>query len=893
MISPEELRRKLSSSQFFKDIQSKTKTNILACNRGILYGVSDEQETVVSLSLNNRQTLSKICDIPLHGITNLTFSEDGSLLMWSSTGVSAINYPVRPETQPVTIQERLGSEYILQAKWDGQRIIVLKSNNEVLLYDDPKQRPVIMPNISVRDKLTDIVALGEQEILTVSSNGFVRINDDIVCNVELAGDIQLQQIQEDIFVAATAEMAVHFLFIEEEAIVVEKVELAVSDSFDDQIHVLSDASCNSRYFIFSQTGLNCISLNWVDEMRESGRIPDSSPSTIEVLVTTANERGARITGSALCLDRAPNSVSFDGPICCSSMSNGSAFFIPLLSLPSALCVAKSDPSRKPPKIPESIIDKLKLVLSKPPTYLLPANGASLSTQEQIKIVAKVIAEMKTEHLARGKAAREAINQHVAVLKKDYTEQKNSLSNIEALKKDVRSSAERIGERVETIIDKQNELEERLMNVMVQLGQGRMTEAEKEAAKELRESERQLQVHKQTISRLKKMSNKLPLPEEETEKSSAASGSLLMRPLTDTSEKINDLVREIKSLKLEFSNMGKNNGKRKMNYKQVYGGTDPQDIKRCKYSGNSVDPKDTTHGFLMSYRRKCLKQCHREAFSIAKYFTNQVYPQLVDQNGDRVVECTPVDDNETEEEHVDIEKQLLAESQANSEDKNDRFMDIRHEKLESKSILNTMWETILAEKVPDNFRVPSHLERLLPIQRVCTATKEIMTETIKDVLEKEMPADVKDYHVMTRARFHSSLDSQAVKTMVIGVVKEARPDMTIDWKKTDDVIFVEVLKKNCYIGIFKDWLPRQKYNWQEYHKRKTGAISTIPKVAENNEEKQEKESKEHAEVGSIQKEGEKVESVSESQETEKQEENIEDKNAIPKEDPEKPNSEAQK
>ena len=71
----------------------------------------------------------------------------------------------------------------------------------------------------------------------------------------------------------------------------------------------------------------------------------------------------------------------------------------------------------------------------------------------------------------------------------------------------------LGERVETIIDKQNELEERLINVMVQLGQGRMTEAEKEAAKELRESERQLQVHKQTISRLKKMSNKLPLPEE--------------------------------------------------------------------------------------------------------------------------------------------------------------------------------------------------------------------------------------------------------------------------------------------------------------------------------------------------------------------------------------------
>jgi hypothetical protein len=99
------------------------------------------------------------------------------------------------------------------------------------------------------------------------------------------------------------------------------------------------------------------------------------------------------------------------------------------------------------------------MLSKPPTYLLPANGASLSTQvrqtpfnrkntfrfqEQIKIVAKVIAEMKTEHLARGKATREAINEHLEVLNRDYKEQSQSLSNIESVKKDLRSSAERLG-----------------------------------------------------------------------------------------------------------------------------------------------------------------------------------------------------------------------------------------------------------------------------------------------------------------------------------------------------------------------------------------------------------------------------------------------------------------
>ena len=48
-------------------------------------------------------------------------------------------------------------------------------------------------------------------------------------------------------------MAVHFLLIENEAIVVEKVEIAVSDSTDDQIQILVDRSCNTRYFIFSET----------------------------------------------------------------------------------------------------------------------------------------------------------------------------------------------------------------------------------------------------------------------------------------------------------------------------------------------------------------------------------------------------------------------------------------------------------------------------------------------------------------------------------------------------------------------------------------------------------------------------------------------------------------
>ena len=75
---------------------------------------------------------------------------------------------------------------------------------------------------------------------------------------------------------------------------------------------------------------------------------------------------------------------------------------------------------------------------------------------------------------------------------------------------------------------------------------------------------------------------------------------------------------------------------------------------------------------MSYRRKCLKQCHREAFSIAKFFSNQIYPDLIDANGDRVVKSSPVLEENVE---VDIEKQLLAESQASKGDMNDRVFHI--------------------------------------------------------------------------------------------------------------------------------------------------------------------------------------------------------------------------
>ena len=78
----------------------------------------------------------------------------------------------------------------------------------------------------------------------------------------------------------------------------------------------------------------------------------------------------------------------------------------------------------------------------------------------------------------------------------------------------------------------------------------------------------------------------------------------------------------------------------------------------------------------------------------------------------------------------------------------------------------------------------------------------------------------EYYIMPRVRFHSSLDRDDLMNMVKEQMTRLRPDCKLNWKQTDIVIFVEVLKRNCYLSIFKDWNARQKYNWQEYHKRMT-------------------------------------------------------------------------
>lgn len=92
--------------------------------------------------------------------------------------------------------------------------------------------------------------------------------------------------------------------------------------------------------------------------------------------------------------------------------------------------------------------------------------------------------------------------------------------------------------------------------------------------------------------------------------------------------------------------------------------------------------------------------------------------------------------------------------------------------------------------------------------------------LERLIKEDFPSEVDEYYVMPRVRFHSSLDRDQLLGLTKNVLKEMKPDVVLNWKNTDTVIFIEVLKRNCYLTILRDWTGRQKYNWQEYHKRQT-------------------------------------------------------------------------
>jgi len=338
-------------------------------------------------------------------------------------------------------------------------------------------------------------------------------------------------------------MACHILWLEDEAFIIEKVEL----DFYEEIRILNDKTCAMRYFIFSPSSLVCVSLSWLSDLEKGENITDQH-CTVENLLTCPTD--SKINGVTVQSGRVPNSITFDGPVLCCSISSGNGILIPLLSLPSQLITSKIEKKSKTSTQP--ITNKLKQLLEKKTERISLNASPNLSIDDQIEHVARITSRIRKEHLSRGIAVREALINEIALIHKNREKQKQELEKVEVLKGQVRDKAESLSDKFDDIQEKQSELEVRLAKLISSQSNGPLSRAEKEAGRELRTIDRQITQFKKSIQRAKNLSNINPKTENSNlvQEKSLVSLGMVMKPLAEFSDRIETIVSNIKKLQID-------------------------------------------------------------------------------------------------------------------------------------------------------------------------------------------------------------------------------------------------------------------------------------------------------------------------------------------------------
>ena len=96
-------------------------------------------------------------------------------------------------------------------KWLGADLFVLSSSNEVLLFKNKNFASAIELSFAdIPDSICDFLPVetkdGGTEILTIASNGFLRVDQDILMNVEIEGDLKMASVGKDCVVIANNQV---------------------------------------------------------------------------------------------------------------------------------------------------------------------------------------------------------------------------------------------------------------------------------------------------------------------------------------------------------------------------------------------------------------------------------------------------------------------------------------------------------------------------------------------------------------------------------------------------------------------------------------------------------------------------------------------------------------
>jgi len=277
----------------------------------------------------------------------------------------------------------------------------------------------------------------------------------------------------------------------------------------------------------------------------------TSQSVVETLLTAPH---VSIGGVTLAHGRIPNSLTQDGPCLVCSLSSGSGALIPLLTLPATLLQPRGKSSTTKKCATPVVANKLAdLLNAKPERLSLAGCDKTGSIEEQIEHVMRITRHLRQEHMARGVAVREAIEEEATLIRKTRQGQNRQIDELNQLKGHVRSKAESLGDKFETIQEKQIELELRVAKLTRHQESTPLSKTEKQAGRELRLTDRQLAHFHKSITRAKMMCTeftRLDASRGAKKETTLSSVKNVMRPLADFSGRLESIMGDLKKIQID-------------------------------------------------------------------------------------------------------------------------------------------------------------------------------------------------------------------------------------------------------------------------------------------------------------------------------------------------------
>lgn len=225
-----------------------------------------------------------------------------------------------------------------------------------------------------------------------------------------------------------------------------------------------------------------------------------------------------------------------------------------------------------------------------------------------------------------------------------------------------------------------------------------------------------------------------------------------------------------------------------------------DFKKFKSNPNNLDVNQK--GFVVTCNFKepqAVTECYNILNSLAQFSKEAAASDNVD------------DDLQRELAELKSEKPF---KQAITNCKNVVFIRVNDEH-DPIGLMNNIYSTIDADQ-SINCRF---INKMMPIQITTAVTKKSILDALAIILKAD-PEDKATFRIEIISRMNFKLCKDELIKGIGELVKEAKPDWTVDLSKPKKLIYIDILFKVCGLSILDDYFQRSKYNLNVYCKKVT-------------------------------------------------------------------------